>query len=494
MKKFKFPSAYSTLYIIIIFSALATWLMPAGSYDTLSYNDTSFIIEGNNPATIPATQANLDSLGLKMELSKFSEGKIRRPVSIPNTYNELEANPQGLKAILFAPIKGIYESIDIILFVLIIGGFIGVFQHSGALDKGVGLLAKRMEGREKWLIISLILLIALGGTTFGMQEETIAFYPILVPIFLAAGYDLIVPVAAVYGGSCIGLMGALINPFGTIIASDAAGVSWTEGIESRIAMLVLGSVVLIWYIVRYAERVKKHPESSILYGLNVKNPFSHKGEKVAAGKMTTTTWVLLILFALTFGVMIYGVSTLDWWFEEMTALFLLAAIILGVIQRASESDFVMAFVNGAKDLLGVSLIIGVARGITIVLNEGLISGTLLNEASSLVSGTSPLVFLPMLMIVFFVLAFFISSSSGLALVSMPIMGALANIVGVPTEEIVNAYLFGFGLMQFITPAGMILPSLAMVNVPYNVWLKFVVRLLIPLAILGAAILVVGYLV
>ena len=496
MKRFKFPSPFTVLYIIIIISAVATWLLPAGSFDTLAYDSDQkiFLVTGEKSVNLPGNQNTLDSLGLEMELSKFEEGKIRRPVSIPNTYNEQEASPQGLKEILFAPIKGIYESIDIILFVLIIGGFIGVFQHSGALDKGVGLLAKKMEGREKWLIIALILLIALGGTTFGMQEETIAFYPILVPIFLAAGYDLIVPVAAVYGGSCIGLMGALINPFGTIIASDAAGVSWMEGIESRIAMLVLGSIVLIWYIVRYAEGVKKNPETSILHGLKVKNLFEKKGEPVAAGKMTKGTWVLLGLFALTFVVMIYGVSSMGWWFEEMTALFLLAAIILGVMQRASESDFVTAFVGGAKDLLGVSLIIGVARGITIVLNDGLISGTLLNEASHLVSGTSPLIFLPMLMIVFFVLAFFISSSSGLALVSMPIMGALANVVGVPTEEIVNAYLFGFGLMQFITPSGLILPSLAMVNVPYNIWLKFIVKLLVPLAVLGALILIVGYLV
>lgn len=496
MKRFKFPSPFTVLYIIIIISALGTWLLPAGSYDTLSFdsNDNSFIISGSSDSTLPATQDILDSLGLNMELSKFQEGKIRKPVSIPDTYSALDSSPQGFREILFAPIKGITQSIDIILFVLIIGGFIGVFQHSGAMDKGVGLLAKRMEGREKWLIIILILLIAIGGTTFGMQEETIAFYPILVPIFIAAGYDLIVPVAAVYGGSCIGLMGALINPFGTIIASDAAGVSWTEGIYSRIAMLVLGAIILIWYIVRYAERVKKNPELSILHGLEVKNPFEKKAAPAIAEKMTIGTWLLLGLFGLTFLVMIYGVSSLGWWFEEMTALFLLGAIILGIVQRTSESAFVAAFVNGAKDLLGVALIIGVARGITIVLNDGLISGTLLNEASSLVSGTSPLVFLPVLMIVFFVLAFFISSSSGLALVSMPIMSALGNVVGVPTEEIVNAYLFGFGLMQFITPSGLILPSLAMVNVPYNIWLKFVLKLLIPLAALGAVILIIGYLI
>ena len=492
MRKFKFPSAYTTLYIIIIISALATWLMPAGSYNTLSYADGQFVVDGSVSTTLPGSQSTLDSLGLQMELSKFEEGKIRRPVSIPDTYQELDSNPQGLKSILFAPIKGIYESIDIILFVLIIGGFIGVFQSSGALEKGVGFLSRKLEGREKWLIILTMVLIALGGTTFGMQEETIAFYPILVPIFIAAGYDLLVPVAAVYIGSCIGLIGAAVNPFGTIIASDAAGVSWTVGLYSRLIMLVVGGIVGIAYVVLYAERVKSDPSKSLLYGLNIKNPFEKKSVE-SPGPMKPVTWFLLILFALTFVVMVYGVSVLGWWFEEMTALFLAAALIIGVLQRTSEGDFVNAFVSGARDLLGVSLIIGIARGITIVMNEGKISGTILNVASELVSGTSPLVFLPVLMVVFFVLAFFISSSSGLALVSMPIMGALGNVVGVPSEEIVNAYLFGFGMMQLFTPSGLVLPSLAMVNVPYNIWIKFNLKLLALLAPLGAVVLILGYL-
>jgi len=492
MRKFKFPSAYTTLYIIIIISALATWLMPAGSYDTLSYTDGEFIVEGSRSATLPGTQHTLDSLGLQMELSKFEEGKIRRPVSIPDTYQELEPSPQGLKAILYAPIKGIYESIDIILFVLIIGGFIGVFQSSGALEKGVGFLSEKLKGREKWLIILTMLLIALGGTTFGMQEETIAFYPTLVPIFIAAGYDLLVPVAAVYIGSCIGLIGATVNPFSTIIASDAAGVSWTVGFYSRLIMLFITAIVSIAYVVRYAERVKVDPTRSLLHGLEIKNPFEKKAVE-APGPMKPVTWFLLILFGLTFLVMVYGVSVLGWWFEEMTALFLAAAIIIGVLQRISESNFGIAFVNGAKELLGVSLIIGIARGITIIMNEGKISGTILNEASDLVSGTSSLIFLPVLMVVFFVLAFFISSSSGLALVSMPIMGALGNVVGVPSEEIVNAYLFGFGMMQLFTPSGLVLPSLAMVNVPYNIWVKFNLKLVLIIALIGGAVLILGYL-
>lgn len=497
MKSFKFPSPFTVLYIIIIFSAIATWLMPAGAYDTLTYDAgaSNFAIESiSGNRTLPGTQQTLDSLQLQIDLEKFQAGKLRRPVSVPGTYQEVESSPQGIWAIVNAPIKGIYDSIDIILFVLIIGGFIGVFAHSGAMDKGVNALSSRLKGREKWLIVAVTTLIAIGGTTFGMQEETIAFYPILVPIFIAAGYDLMVPVAAVYGGSCIGLMGALINPFSTIIASDAAGVSWTEGMPSRIIMLLIGLVVTIWFVVRYAERVKKDPTKSVLYGKDIKNPFAAKEIAVNSEKLSWSVRILLVLFAATFIIMIYGVSTQGWWFEEMTALFLVGAVILGLIQRSGENAFIQAFIGGAKDLLGVALIIGVARGITIVMNDGQISGTVLEGASSMVGGISGALFLPVLMIVFFVLAFFISSSSGLALVSMPIMGALGNVVGVPADQIVNAYLFGFGLMMFVTPGGIILPSLSMTNVPYNAWLKFIWPLMAILAVIGMAILVVGNLV
>ncbi len=474
-------------------AALATWILPAGSFDQLTYDQTSnqFRIEGEVSSTLPATQASLDQLGLEMELDKFIEGKISRPVSVPNTYHQGEAAPQGLKAILFAPIQGIYESIDIILFVLIIGGFIGVFQHSGAMDKGIASLSHRMQGREKWLIVITVFLIALGGTTFGLQEETLAFYPILLPIFLAAGYDRLVAVAAIYCGSCVGYMGATINPFSTIIASDAAGVNWTTGFYSRLAMLILGAIVVCVYTVRYAQSVKRDASKSLVGFYESDVVETPNG---APDKLSTMNQFVLILFGLTFLVMIYGVSKLGWWFEEMTALFLAAAVVLGLVQRVKEKAFVNAFVTGARDLLGVSLIIGIARGITIVMNDGSISGTLLNDAAGVVGNTSGVVFLPILMLVFFIMTLFIASTSGLALVSMPIMGALGNIVGVPTEEIVNAFLFGSGLMMFITPSGVVLPSLAMVGVSYNIWLKFMAKLLLWLALVGVSILIVGYLV
>ena len=494
---FKFPSPYTVLMIAIMLSAMATWLLPAGSYDTLSYNSNTneFTINSEvKQESIAATQKVLDDHNILISLDKFKEGKIKKAISIPGTYKEVASKPQGILEIIYAPIKGIYEAIEVILFVLIIGGFIGVFNNSGAFNEGVGFLASKLKGRESVLIIIVTSLIAVGGTTFGLAEETLAFYPILVPVFLAAGYDLIVPVAVIYIGSSIGTMASTVNPFSTIIASDAAGVNWTIGIYSRVAMLILGLVVCIWYIMRYAKKVKKDPTKSLLYGSKLENPFTKVTETESTNKLKGITKVLLSLFALTFAVMIYGVSVLGWWFQEMTALFLVAAILIAVLQRVGEQNFIKEFINGAKDLLGVSFIIGIARGVTFVLNEGQISDTILFYATNLVEGMPPGIFLPILMMVFFVLTLFISSSSGMAVVTMPIMSSLAPVVGVPPEEIVNTYLFGMGLMSFITPTGLILPSLAMVNVNYNTWLKFIWPLLTLLGLLSFLILWSGLLV
>lgn len=489
-RKLKFPTPYTVLMIVIALSALLTFILPSGSYNTLSYDSgtNEFVITGGEQIEkIPATQEALESRRIYIDLSKFEQGKIKKPVSIPGTYKQGKAKPQGVLEILFAPLKGIYEAIDIILFVLILGGFIGVFNSSGAFNEGVGYLAHRLRGREGLLIVFVTTLIALGGTTFGLAEETLAFYPILVPVFLAAGYDLLVPVAVIFTASCIGTMASTVNPFATIIASDAAGVDWTVGMTSRLVMLVIGVIVCILYVMRYAERIKKDPSKSLVYG--VKLPATIATEQaVPVEKVKTTTKILLSVFALTFMIMIYGVSRLGWWFLEMTALFLVASVAIAVLQKVKEKQFIEEFLEGAKDLLGVAFIIGIARGVTFILNEGQISDTILFYATNLVEGMPPMLFLPMLMLVFALLTLFISSSSGMAVVTMPIMGSLASVVGVAPQEIVNTYLFGMGLMSFITPTGLILPSLAMVNVNFNQWLKFIMPLLLILTIIAVFVL------
>lgn len=490
MKNLKFPTPYTVLMLVIILASVLTYILPSGKYDTLEYDteQKEFIVKsGDKIQNFPATQQVLQQKGIGIDLKKFEEEKIKKPVSIPNTYKKSEAKPQGISEVLFAPIKGIYEAIDVILFVLILGGFIGVFNSSGTLNEGVGYLAYRLKGKEGILIIVVSSLIALGGTSFGLAEETFAFYPILIPIFLAAGYDLLVPLAVIYVSSAMGTMASTVNPFAVIIASDAVGVDWTSGLEGRLIFLVLGMLVSIIYIIRYAERVKKNPETSLVYGTPLPQSVSENRVGVV-DKLKASSKYLLLVFGLSFVVMVFGVSQWGWWFQEMTALFLISAVIIAVLQGVTEEEFVNNFISGAKDLLGVAFIIGIARGVTFILNDGQISDTILFYSSNWVEGMSPALFLIVLMFIFAVLTLFISSSSGMAVVTMPIMGGLASVIGVEGQSVVNAYLIGMGLMSFIAPTGLILPSLAMVNLNYKQWLKFSMPLVVILVILSVIIL------
>ena len=480
MKKLKFPTPYTVLMLVIILAASLTFLLPSGAYSTLQYNkmDDTFVVRASDSTyVLPATEGHLKELGINIQLSKFKEGKIRKPISIPNTYVETQSHYQGVKSVLFAPIKGIYETIDIVLFVLVLGGFIGVFNNSGALSMGVGYLAHKLKGREGILIILITILMSLGGTSFGLCEETFAFYPILVPIFLAAGYDLMVPLAVIYIGSNAGTLASTVNPFAVIIASDAAGVDWTSGLSIRLTALVLCVAISIIYIIRYAEKVRKHPEKSIVYGVAIPEIYVCNSSRPTTS-LKLSTKIELLVFALSFVVMIIGVSQWEWGFMEMTALFLVAAIAIAFLQRCGEQQFINEFMAGARDLLSVAFIIGIARGVSFILNDGQISGTILHYATDLVQGMSPMVFLPMLMLIFGLLSLFISSSSGMAVLTMPIIGSLASVVGVEGHSVVNAYLFGMGIMAFITPTGLILPSLTMVNINYKQWLRFCMPLVL----------------
>ncbi len=493
MKKIKFPTAHTILLIIAALVAGLTWIIPSGQFDRLEYveSDNSFIYHGvDEDRPHPATQSVLNDLGVKIPLEKFTEGDIWKPVGVPGTYHKLEAKPQGIAEFIKSPLRGIMEAIDVILFVLIIGGFIGIVNFTGAFDAGIAWLAKRLKGRESLLIVIITGLIALGGTTFGLAEETIAFYPILVPVFLAARYDAMVALGAIYIGSSIGTMASTVNPFSAIIASDAAGITWTTGLPARVFVLVAGVVICLWYIIRYAERVRKDPTKSIIFDQKeeIDKMFLHGVASDKPIKFTTQTILILTVFVLCFALMIFGVSQLDWWFLEMTAVFFIGSIVIGVIAKTKESIFVDEFVKGANDLLSVALIIGLARGITVLMDDGLISDTLLYYSSNAVEGMPKGIFINVMMFLYAGLSFFIPSSSGMAVLTMPIMAPLADVVNIGREFVVNAYQYGMGLMAFITPTGLILASLTMVKVGYDKWLRFVMPLLIILTIFTMIIL------
>jgi len=493
--KIKFPTAQTILFVIAGLVALLTWFVPAGKYDSLMYNKDSnkLIRSGEAGETeLAATQATLEELNIKIPIKNFTSGGIYKPIGIPNSYKQLESKPQGWAAFFKSPIKGIIAAADIIFLVLIIGGLIGIMNLSGAFDAGIASLSRVLKGREYLLIILVTSLIALGGTTFGLAEETMAFFPILVPVFLAAGYDAIVGVACIFIGSSIGTMCSTVNPFSSIIASESAGINWTLGLNGRIGMLGLSTFICIFYILRYAKKVKADPSKSIVYDQKeqLEAMFGAKSENKDL-KLTNRLRLILLVFASCFVIMIIGVSFLHWWFIEMTTTFFIGAIIIGFIGRLKESEFMEAFTKGAGDLLGVAFIIGIARGITVIMDDGLISDTMLYYASTLTEGMNKGIFINAMMYVYGGLSFFIPSSSGMAVLTMPIMAPLADTVDIGREFIVNAYQYGMGLFYFISPTGLILASLAVVKIGFDKWLKFVMPLFFILLVVTMIVLTVS---
>jgi uncharacterized ion transporter superfamily protein YfcC len=495
-KKVSFPTAFTVLFIVLLFAALLTYIIPAGSYSKLKYNGSQNVFVITKPdesvTELPGTQDTLDQLQIKVDLQKFKEGGINKAIAIPGTYEKVAQNPQGITNIIQAPIKGVYDTIDIIMFLFIIGGCIGVLNSSGAFDAGIVSLSVITKGKEFLLIIVVTVLISIGGTTFGLAEETIALYPILVPVFMAAGYDAIVCIAALYMGSCIGTMFSTVNPFASVIASNAAGIAFTQGLAMRTTGLVIATIITIMYILSYGKKIKKDPTQSLIYSQKeeIEERFLKNYKNKEVPEFTVRRKLMLIIFASAFVIMTWGVSTQEWWFTEMTTLFLVIGILLGIVSGIGEKEFVTKFIAGSADLVSVALVVGVARSINLIMENGMISDSILNFASGTVQGMSSTLFVIAMYLLFIILGFFIPSSSGLAVLSMPIIAPLADTVGLHRDIIVSAYQYGQGLISFITPTGLILATLAMVDVTYDRWLKFIMPLMGYITIFAAIMLLI----
>ncbi|ULN66680.1 YfcC family protein [Vibrio gigantis] len=450
MTKFKFPSAYTILMILTVLMAILTWVIPAGQYQ-METNET-----------------------------------LGRMVPMVGTYQTVDSNPQGVVDILMAPIQGFYDpgsyvarAVDVALFVLVIGGFLAVVTQTGAIDAGIAGTMKRLSGREKWMIPILMGLFALGGTVYGMAEETIPFYALLIPVMIAAGYDSIVGVAIIMVGAGIGCLGSTINPFATVIASNAAEINFMEGFALRAVILVLGWIVCVIYVMRYAEKVKNNPELSIVAHQKESNLeyFLHS-KKQETPELNNTRKAVLAIFGLTFAVMMWGVSAAGWWMAELSALFLGSSILVGFVGRMSEVEITESFVNGARDLLGVALIIAIARGLVVVMDNGNITHTILYYAEGLLGGLNEIAFINAIYWVEAVMCLVVPSSSGLAVLSMPVLAPLADFAGVGRELVVTAYQSASGLPNLVTPtSGVVMGGLAIGRVAYSSWLKFIGPLL-----------------
>jgi uncharacterized ion transporter superfamily protein YfcC len=480
-KRFTLPSAYTILFALIVLAAIATWFVPAGTYDL-----------------------------------------NRRGEPIPGTYHEVESSPADILVdSLTAPINGLYGienrkgninyynsgtlfgAIDVALFIIVIGGFLGVTMKTGAIQAGIGRLVLRLRGKERLMIPLLMTVFAIGGTTYGMAEESLAFYALVITVMIAAGYDSLTGAAIVLVGCGIGVLGSTINPFATGIASGFADIPISDGLVGRLVILIIGLAIGIFFVMRYADRVKKDPSRSLVYDMKAENEAHFKAQGGGeAAVMTGTQKTILVVFGLAFVVMMYGVipwedlgvpiPTLWWWFPEMTASFLLFSIVIGLIGRMKEGDLTATFVDGARDLLGVALIIGIARGITVIMNNGQITDTVLHWAEVALGDVGAAAFAIVMFLLFLPLSFLIPSSSGLATVAMPIMAPLAVFVGVSEALVVTSYQSASGLMNlFIPTSAVVMGGLAIARVPYGRYLKWVWPLLLMLAVVTVIVLAVG---
>ena len=482
-KRFTLPSAYTILFALILLAAIATWVIPAGTY----------------------------------KVNKAGE-------PVPGSYHEVAANPQRILIdSVEAPLNGLFGienkqgninyynsgtlfgAIDVALFIIVIGGFLGITMKTGAIQAGIARLVRRLHGKERWMIPILMTVFAIGGTTYGMAEESLAFYVLVITVMIAAGYDAMTGAAILLLGCGIGTLGSTINPFATGIASGFAGVTISDGLVTRVIILVASLIVGVLFVRRYADRVKADPSRSLVFDMRADNEAHFKATSDGGGDgevavMTGRQKIILVVFALAFVVMMYGVipwedlavpfPTLWWWFPEMTASFLLFAILIGLIGRMKEADLTETFVAGARDLLGVALIIGIARGITVIMNNGQITDTVLHWAELALGDVGKVAFSIVMYALFLPLSLLIPSSSGLATVAMPIMAPLAGFAEVPKELVVTAYQSANGLMNlFIPTSAVVMGGLAIARVPYGRYLKFVWPLLLMLA--AVALLVLG---
>lgn len=438
-----------------------------------------------------------------------------------------------------APVKGFADALPVCLFVMILGGFLGMMTETGALDNGIAVLVQKLKGNEIMLIPVLMLIFSLGGTTYGMCEETVPFYALLAATMMAAGFDPMVGAATVLLGAGCGCLGSTVNPFAVGAAVDAL-----TGVDIAVNQsIIIGLGAVLWivttamsivFVMSYAKKVKADKGSTILSMQELKDAEEAHGKAASEVnkevKLTGRQKGVLIAFAFTFVVMIVGFIPLadlnegvanffdagavydadgnavvqgwsalitglpigKWYFDEASTWFFLMAILIGIIGGLSEKQIVNTFITGAADMMSVVLVIALARGISVLMASTGLDVYVLDAAANALAGLSGVIFAPMSFLVYFGLSFLIPSTSGMATVSMPIMGPLAVKLGFSPEVMVMIFSAAIGVVNLFTPtSGAIMGGLALAKIEWTTWLKFALKLIVALSVVCAIILTVA---
>lgn len=458
-KKIELPHVYTIAFALIILFAILTWIIPSGQFERTTID------------TAAGT----------------------REVAVAGSYHEVEKIDadgndlrQGVDAVLMAPTRGIQNAADVVAFVLLIGGTFAIITKTNAINAGMNTVIKKLKNKDILIIPIVMTLLSLGGTSFGMSEEALPFYAIFMPIMMGLGYDSMTAFMICFLGPQVGYCASTVNPFNVLIAQGVAGIEGNPQLWFRMIQWVIFTVIGIAFVMMYARRVKKNPTSSITYHDDIaKRKEFAVVENTDDMPFTMRQKLVLLVFIGGLGIIVWGLITKGWYMDEISMVFLGIGLLAGILGGLSEKEMANAFVEGLADFAYAAVIIGIARGILVVAEGGMIIDTILNSMATALAGVPTVVFTSMMYVVQSILTILIPSSSGLAALTIPIMAPLTELMGVNPEASVTCLQYANQVMNTISPtAGMTVAGLAVCKISFPQWWKTCWKFVLLLTVLG----------
>lgn len=449
IKQFKVPHVYAIIFALMVIFAVLTWIVPSGSYQRQEVN--------GREVTVAGTYEQSEKTYIDEE-----------------TGDEVDLR-QGVFDVLQAPTRGIQEAIEVVAFILIVGGSFQVITKTGAITSGMGRVVRRFKNKDILIIPIAMVLFALGGTSFGMAEETLPFFAIFMPIMMAMGFDSMTAFMVVFVGARTGYIASTINPFNVLIAQGILGIQGNPQLWLRMIVWVVLTAVEITWVVLYARRVKKNPESSITFEDDIAKKVEFAADESALdAEFTGRQKGVLAVFIAGMCLIIWGLVTQGWYMNEISAVFLAMGLLAGVIAGFSQDVIAQEFVAGIADFAFSAIVVGLARGILVIASDGMIIDTILNALATGLGGIPAVLFTTLLYAVENLLAILVPSSSGLAALTAPIFGPLTELMGLNPEAAVWALSMGSATMSLICPTSAILVAgLGVCKIKLGQWWKTV---------------------
>ncbi len=449
-KKLQVPHTFVLLFIMILLVCALTWIIPAGEYERI-------------------------------------ENEAGRTIVVDDSYKVVESNKLNLWDATQAVYKGLKEASSIVIFVLLIGGAFEILNETRALEAGIYSLTKKLGKMKFLIVVALGFVFGLGGATIGLAEELIVFIPLGLMISTSFGYDRMVGFSMIYLSAMAGFSAGFLNPFTVGVAQGISGLPAYSGLTFRIIVWLALFAVTVSHILLYARKTTKNPTKSVLHGVQFDDEI--KTEEVP---FTTTRILVLLSLVGILSVMVYGIMKDGWYLTEIASIFLALGIIAGLIARYNPSKIAQLFIKGAKGIIFGAMVVGVARGILVVLEQGLIMDTLINTLVTLIKEIPESISVLGMYLTQCIINFFIPSGSGQAAVTMPIMSSVSDLIGVNRQVAVLAYQFGDGFTNIIIPtSGTLMATLSVAKIPYEKWVKFVIPILLKWIGVGVIALIIA---